>query len=229
MYIAIDTYDRRIFSEDLNRSHVALLDSMVHVAEVHDLETGAHIIRTKKYIKLLAQYAHSKGIYPQELTPNKIEMMYRTAPLHDIGKVGIEDVILKKEGKLTSLEYEVMQTHSLLGKHIINNAIRSYEENDFFIMARNIAEYHHEKWDGTGYPERLSANKIPLESRFMAIADVYDALVSKRVYKEPFPHEKSIAIMIDGRGKHFDPILLDAFVEIQDEFRVVAETYRDNI
>ena len=228
MYIAIDTYDRRIFSEDLNRSHVALLDSMVHVAEVHDIETGAHIVRTKKYIKLLAEYIDSKGMYKNQLSPNIIEMMYRTAPLHDIGKVGIEDAILKKPGKLTAMEYEVMKTHAVLGKHIIDNAISSYEKNDFFVMARNIALYHHEKWDGTGYPDGLKGNEIPLESRFMALSDVYDALVSKRVYKKAFSYENTIKIIIDGRGKHFDPILVDAFVEIQEQFKEIAETYSDN-
>ncbi|WP_373000602.1 CHASE2 domain-containing protein [Sulfurimonas sp.] len=228
LYIIIDTYERRIFSEELNRSHVALLDSMVHVAEVHDIETGAHIIRTKKYIKLLAEHLYSKGIYTKLLSPNSIEMMYRTAPLHDLGKVGIADSILKKKGKLTSSEYEVMKTHSELGGQIINNAILSYKENDFFVMAKNIAQYHHEKWDGSGYPEGLKGNNIPIEARLMAIADVYDALVSRRVYKEPFAYTKTIEIIIDGRGKHFDPVLVDAFLEIQGRFRDIAETYSDN-
>ncbi|NOR58110.1 MAG: CHASE2 domain-containing protein, partial [Sulfurimonas sp.] len=177
LYIIIDTYERKIFSEELNRSHVALLDSMVHVAEVHDIETGAHIVRTKKYIKILAEYLYSKGIYTKILSPRIIDMIYRTAPLHDLGKVGIEDAILKKNGKLTFLEYEIMKTHAELGAHIINNAILSYKENDFFIMAKNIAFYHHEKWDGTGYPDGLMGSEIPIESRLMAIADVYDALV----------------------------------------------------
>ena len=228
LYIIIDTYERKVFSEELNRSHVALLDSMVHVAEVHDIETGAHIIRTKKYIKHLAEHMHKKGVYAQELSPTIIEMMYRTAPLHDLGKVGIEDAILKKPGKLTPIEYEVMKTHAELGMHIINNAISSYKENDFFIMARNIAHYHHEKWDGTGYPKGLKGTEIPLESRFMALADVYDALVSKRVYKASFSYEKTLQIIIDGRGKHFDPFLVDAFIEIEDQFREIAQTYLDN-
>ncbi len=227
LYIIIDTYERKVFSEELNRSHVALLDSMVHVAEVHDIETGAHIIRTKKYIKHLAEHMHKKGVYAQDLSPTIIEMMYRTAPLHDIGKVGIEDAILKKPTKLTPIEYEVMKTHAELGMHIINNAISSYKENDFFIMARNIAHYHHEKWDGTGYPKGLKGTEIPLESRFMALADVYDALVSKRVYKESFSYEKTLQIIIDGRGKHFDPFLVDAFIEIEDQFREIAQTYLD--
>ena len=227
IFIFIDTYDKKEFSEELNRSHIALLDSMSHVAEVHDFETGAHIIRTKKYIKLLAEYIYSKGIYKNELTKDMINMMYITAPMHDIGKVGIADAILKKEGKLTPMEYEVMKTHSELGMHILNNAISSYKENDFFVMSRNIAHYHHEKWDGSGYPEGLKGEEIPLESRFMALSDVYDALVSKRVYKEAFSFEKTVGIIKEGRGTHFDPVLVDAFLEISDKFEKIAEFHRD--
>lgn len=227
LFIFIDMYDRKEFSEELNRSHIAFMDSMSHVAEVHDIETGAHIIRTKKYIKLLSEYIYSKGIYTDLLSKEIINMMYFTAPMHDIGKVGIPDSILKKEGKLTPMEYEVMQTHSDLGRRIINNAIASYKENKFFKMAKNIAHYHHEKWDGSGYPEGLKGDEIPLESRFMAISDVYDALVSKRVYKKAFTLEKTVEIIKEGRGTHFDPVLVDAFLEISDEFHKIAETYRD--
>ena len=227
LFIFIDTYDKKEFSEELNRSHIALLDSMSHVAEVHDFETGAHILRTKKYIKLLAEYIYSKGIYKNELSKSMINMMYITAPMHDIGKVGIADAILKKKGKLTSMEYEVMQTHAELGKHILNNAISSYKENNFFVMAKNIAHYHHEKWDGSGYPEGLKGEEIPLESRFMAISDVYDALVSKRIYKEAFSFEKTVRIIKKGRGTHFDPILVDAFLEICDEFHTITQNHRD--
>jgi len=227
VFIFIDTYDRKEFSEELNRSQIASMDSMSHVAEVHDYETGAHIIRTKKYIKLLAQHIYSKGLYKNQLSKKMIEMMYFTAPMHDIGKVGIADSILKKKGKLTDIEYEVMKSHAKLGMHIIDNAISSYKENDFLVMARNIAHYHHEKWDGSGYPEGLKGEEIPLESRFMAIADVYDALVSKRVYKEAFSFEKTKEIIIKGRAKHFDPVLVDAFLEIDDKFQDIAQTYSD--
>ena len=227
LFIFIDTYDKKEFSEELNRSHIALLDSMSHVAEVHDFETGAHILRTKKYIKLLAEYIYSKGIYRNELTKDMINMMYITAPMHDIGKVGIADAILKKAGKLTPLEYEVMKTHAELGKHILNNAISSYKENDFFVMAKNIAHYHHEKWDGSGYPEGLKGEEIPLESRFMAISDVYDALISNRIYKEAFTFEKTVEMIKNGRGTHFDPVLVDAFLEISDAFHHISQVHRD--
>ena len=227
IFIFIDTYDKKEFSQELNRSHIAFMDSMSHVAEVHDFETGAHIVRTKKYIKHLAEHIYSKGIYKNELSREMIEMMYFTSPMHDIGKIGIADAILKKEGKLTDMEYEVMKTHADLGKHIINNAISSYKGNSFLIMARNIAHYHHEKWDGSGYPEGLKGEEIPLESRFMAISDVYDALVSKRVYKGAFSFEKTVEIIKDGKGTHFDPVLVDAFMEIKEEFYKIAQEYQD--
>ena len=227
IFIFIDTYDKKEFSEELNRSHIAFMDSLSHVAEVHDFETGAHIIRTKKYIKLLAEHIYSKGIYQNELSREMIQMMYFTSAMHDIGKIGIADSILKKEGKLTPMEYEVMKTHSDLGKHIINNAISSYKENDFLIMARNIAHYHHEKWDGSGYPKGLKGEEIPLESRFMAISDVYDALISRRIYKEPYSFEKTAEMIKDGRGTHFDPVLVDAFMEIREEFHKISQEYQD--
>ncbi len=229
-FMIIDSYKKRLYSEELDRSHVALLDSMVHVAEVHDIETGAHIIRTKKYIKLLAEHIFAQPHHPYRKYLSKliIEMMYRTAPLHDIGKVGIPDSVLKKPGKLTMLEYEVMKTHPDLGRHIIKNAMESYEENDFFIMATNIAYTHHEKWDGSGYPEGLKGEEIPLEGRFMAIADVYDALVNKRVYKKAFSYEETYRVIQEGRGTHFDPLLVDAFFEIKNAMKEIAELYEDD-
>lgn len=229
-FFIVDSYRKRLSTEDLNRSHVALLDSMVHVAEVHDVETGAHIVRTKKYIRLLGAYIYSQKKHPYRkfLSLNMIEIMYRTAPLHDIGKVGIPDSVLKKPGKLTELEFDVMKSHPNLGRLIIENAIKSYEENDFFTMAVNIAYTHHEKWDGSGYPEGLKAEEIPLEGRFMAIADVYDALVNHRVYKRKFSYEEAYKIIKEGRGVHFDPLLVDAFFEIKDEFKKISEKYVDH-
>ena len=228
-FMIIDSYHKRLYGEELDRSHVALLDSMVHVAEVHDIETGAHIMRTKKYIKLLSEhiFGQKKHPYYGQLSKLSIEMMYRTAPLHDIGKVGIPDSILKKPGKLTFLEYEVMKSHPDIGRHIIKNAMNSYEENEFFIMAINIAYTHHEKWDGTGYPQGLKEEEIPLEGRLMALADVYDALVNKRVYKKAFSYEETYTIIEEGRGVQFDPLLVDAFFEIKEKMRETSEYYTD--
>ena len=227
LFIFIDTYDRKVFAQELNRSHIALVDSMAYVAEIHDFETGSHIIRTKKYIQTLGEYILSKGVYPKRVTKEMIEMMYATAPMHDIGKVGIPDSILKKKGELTAMEHEVMRNHPNLGKHIINNAIGAYKSNAFFVMARNITHYHHEKWDGTGYPEGLKGEEIPLEARFMTISDVYDALISERVYKDAYSYEKTVRIIKEGRGTSFDPVLVDAFLEITDKFQIIAETYSD--
>jgi len=230
-FFIIDSYRKRLYVEELNRSHSALLDSMVHVAEVHDIETGAHILRTKKYVRALAEHIYKQPHHPYHklLSPLIIEMMYKTAPLHDIGKVGLPDEVLKKPGKLNLAEYKVMQTHPELGRHIITNAMKSYEENEFFTMAINMAYTHHEKWDGSGYPEGLEGESIPLEGRFMAIADVYDALVNRRVYKEEFSYGKTYKIMKEGRGTHFDPLLLDAFFEIKGEFRKISERYHDEM
>jgi len=227
LFIFIDTNDRKVFAQELNRSHIALVDSMAYVAEIHDFETGSHIMRTKKYIQTLGEHILSKGIYSQKVTTKMIEMMYATAPMHDIGKVGIPDSILKKKGKLTALEHEVMRNHPNLGKHIINNAIGAYKSNAFFVMAKNIAHYHHEKWDGTGYPEGLKGEEIPLEARFMAISDVYDALISKRVYKDAYSYETTVKIIKEGSGESFDPVLVDAFLEITDKFQIIAQTYSD--
>jgi len=223
----LEMLERKIFIEELNKSHIALLDSMVHVAEIHDIETGAHIIRTKEYVKILAQYIYDKGIYKDQLSVYKIDIIYRTASLHDLGKVGIPDSILKKPSKLTEMEFEVMKTHPDLGVHIINNAIKSYTENDFFTIGRNIAHYHHEKWDGTGYPVGLKGENIPIEARLMAVADVYDALMNKRVYKKEFSYEDTVSIIKESKGKHFDPVLVDAFLECQEKFKVIASLYAD--
>ena len=226
--IVIDVIEKRVFLEELNQSQIALFDSMVHVAEVHDTDTGEHIVRTKKYVKLLAQSIYDKGLYEDYLNPKKIEMIYQTSALHDIGKVGISDLILKKHGKLTEAEFQVMKTHTKLGKNIIDNAISSYKENDFFVTARNIAYYHHEKYDGSGYPEGLVGTEIPLEARIMAMADVYDALMSKRVYKASFPYEKTRNIILDGRFKHFDPIVIDAFLDKEEDFKAISQQYTRN-
>ena len=225
--IIIDVVEKKIFAEELNQSQVALFDSMVHVAEAHDVETGKHIIRTKEYVRLLAQSIFDRGLYKEYLSNKKIKIMYQTSALHDIGKVGISDAILKKNAKLTEDEFTIMKTHSQLGKNIIDRAISSYKENDFFITARNISYYHHEKYDGTGYPRGLKGGLIPLEARIMALADVYDALMSKRVYKEAFSYEKTKEIILSGSSKHFDPIVVEAFLDKEKEFKYISNKYLD--
>ncbi len=222
----ISDKEKKEFFKELTRSHSAALDSMVMVAETKDFETGAHLIRTKKYIRLLAQYLKNNDIYSDILTDDYIDTIYRASPLHDIGKVGIPDSILKKRGKLDMSEYKIMQNHPYLGMKIISNAIKAYNKNDFLTAAYNIAYYHHERWDGTGYPQKLKGKNIPLEARLMALVDVYDALISRRCYKEPYSFEKSEQIIIEGSGKHFDPKIVDAFIVLKEEFKEIAEDYR---
>ncbi len=225
--IVIEFIEKKMVLEELNKSQIALFDSMVHVAEAHDLETGGHIIRTKNYVKIIAENLYKKGLYQNYLTPKKISIMHHTSALHDIGKVGISDLILKKEGKLDDNEFKIMKTHSRLGKNIIDNAISSYKENDFFTTARNIVYYHHEKFDGSGYPKGLKGEEIPLEARIMALADVYDALMSKRVYKKAFTYEKTKQIIISGVHEHFDPVIVEAFLSSEEEFKKVSSLYID--
>lgn len=219
--------DQKHFYEKMAKANEAMIDSMALVAETRDIETGAHIIRTKEYIRQLAKYLEAKGLYREILTQEYIIDLYHAAPLHDVGKVGIPDNILKKKGKLTDEEFEIMKTHSYLGKRIVENAMKQYQQNDIMRVAQNIAHFHHEKWDGSGYPNGLKGDEIPLEARLMALADVYDALISRRVYKEAFSYEESEKIIIEGRGTHFDPILVDAFVEIKEEYRMIAENIHE--
>jgi adenylate cyclase len=226
-FIKID-HEEKAFVKELSRSNSATLDSMVLVAEMRDLETGAHIIRTKHYIKLLAEYLYERKLYPRDITPYKIDLMFQTAPLHDVGKVGIPDSILLKNAKLSSDEFEIMKTHTEIGRKILANAIDSYRCNDFLQMAQNIAAYHHEKFDGSGYPYGLKGSEIPLEARLMALADVYDALISRRVYKNPIEIERAEAMIIYGSGTHFDPQIIKAFMVLKDEFRAIAEKFQDS-
>ena len=205
--------------------------ALASVAEVRDMETGAHILRTQNYVRVLAQTLARNPQYADVLTPETIDLYSKSAALHDLGKVGIPDAILLKPGKLDPDEWAVMKTHAQLGADAIWQAIRSEPEGEgleFLRMAMEIAHYHHEKWDGSGYPEGLSGTAIPLSARLMAVADVYDALICPRVYKAAMPEEEATRIIVEGRGAHFDPDLADAFLACQEEFRSIAERYRDD-
>lgn len=221
-FIILYYHNRREFKKELNQAHFSAIESMALVVETRDSETGAHIKRTKIYMKIVAEYFYKKNIYKDILTRDFIEILYRATPLHDIGKVGIPDYILKKEGKLTKEEYIIMQEHPTIGNDIIKNAIKENENNLFLQVARNIAYYHHEKWDGSGYPTGLKGKDIPLEARMMALVDVYDALISKRCYKSALTFKESEDIIISGSGGHFDPEIVKAFVDLKDKFREIA-------
>ena len=202
--------------------------TMASLAETRDSETGNHIRRTQFYVKALADKLKTNPRFSAILTESYIDILFKSAPLHDIGKVGIPDRILLKPGRFEPHEFEIMKTHTTLGRDAIEHAERTLGTPvPFLSMAKEIAYSHQEKWDGSGYPQGLSGEDIPLCARLMAVADVYDALISRRVYKDGMPHEKAVQIMIDGRGSHFDPDLIDAFIELQDEFRAIARRFHD--
>ncbi len=203
--------------------------AMASLAETRDNETGNHIRRTQNYVKALARKLQAHPKFAAHLGDDAVEMLYKSAPLHDIGKVGIPDAILLKPGKLTPDEFEIMKTHTTLGRDAIVAAEKLIDAPSTFLrLAREIAHYHQEKWDGSGYPEKLAGEGIPLAARLMAVADVYDALISRRVYKPPFPRERAVAIIREGRGQHFDPDVVDAFLAIEEEFHAIADRYADS-
>ena len=179
-------------------------------------------------MRALAEKLKPNPRFTSFLTDANISTLFKSAPLHDIGKVAIPDRILLKPGKFTPEEFEIMKTHTTLGWEAINNAERMLgTQAEFLSMAKDIALFHQEKWDGSGYPQGRAGDRIPIAARLMAVADVYDALISRRVYKEGMPHEVAVTIIIAGKGQHFDPDMVDAFVEIQEEFRAIAQRYTD--
>jgi len=224
-----ETHKSLKWAEILNKTHEATIGSMATVAETRDPETGAHIIRTQYYVKALAENMSKKNKYKKVLTKDFIELLFKSAPMHDIGKVGVSDSILLKPGKLTDEEFELMKLHTVYGLKMINDAQEKIPENAFLTTAADIAYSHHEKWNGRGYPQGLEGEDIPLSGRLMAVADVYDALISKRHYKAGMPHEKAKSIIVADSGTHFDPDVVDAFVEIEDEFVAIAEEYGDPV
>lgn len=202
--------------------------AMASLAETRDNETGQHILRTKLYVKELANLLSKDNKYKNYLTKENIDLMVASSPLHDIGKVGIPDNILLKPGPLTKEEFEIMKTHTTIGKEAIVRAEKILNKQETFLkLAKEIAHYHHEKWSGKGYPEGLSGEEIPISARIMAVADVYDALTSKRVYKEAFSHDESVEIILNESGRQFDPGVIKAFIQLKDKFKVIAENCRD--
>jgi putative two-component system response regulator len=206
------------------------IHAMASLAETRDNETGNHIRRTQNYVRVLAEKLRHHPRFSHFLDDDKIiELLYKSAPLHDIGKVGIPDKILLKPGRFEPEEFEVMKQHPALGRSAILNA--EYElglEVPFLKYAKEIAYAHQEKWDGSGYPLGLAGDNIPISARLMAVADVYDALISRRVYKEGMSHEQAVQLIIEGRGKHFDPDITDAFLALQDDFIAIAAKFWDS-
>ncbi len=226
--------DKNLFLEqEVQRRTLELQDiqdvtilTMASLAETRDNETGNHIIRTQHYVRALALRLQGHARFAGYLTDRMVELLYKSAPLHDIGKVGIPDRILLKPGKLEAHEFEIMKTHTTQGKEAIESAERRLGKTvPFLVCAKEIAYSHQEKWDGSGYPLGLAGDDIPIAARLMAIADVYDALISRRVYKPAFTHDVAMGIIEEGRGSHFDPDMVDAFLEIALTCKAIAERY----
>ncbi|UCD82752.1 MAG: response regulator [Desulfobacterales bacterium] len=203
------------------------IESLATLAEYRDPETGGHIKRTQNYVKALAVKLKDHPRFRDVLQDDTIELIYLSAPLHDLGKVGVRDNVLLKAGRLTDEEFEEMKKHTIYGEEALRITEQKLAGDSFLHFAREIAFTHQEKWDGSGYPQGLKGDDIPISGRLMALADVYDALISKRVYKPPFPHEKAVEIIVEGKGKHFDPDIVDAFLELEDTFRNIALTFAD--
>jgi len=202
----------------------ALLKTMAELVECRDDITGGHIERTQQGIKILLSGIQKNGLYSDETKNWNIDLLLQSSQLHDVGKISIDDSILKKPGKLTDEEFEAMKKHAAFGEKIIEKIEMLAKENDFLAYAKIFAASHHEKWDGTGYPNGLKENDIPLLGRIMAIADVYDALTSIRPYKKAFSHEEAVRIITEGKGKQFDPALVDVFLQMSDQFREIVNT-----
>jgi CHASE2 domain-containing sensor protein len=205
----------------------ATIESMSSLTETRDPDTGEHIRRTQNYIRLLAEDLKNQPRFSTFLDKETIDLLYKSAPLHDIGKVGVSDRILLKPGRLTDQEFEEMKQHTIYGRNTILAAERKLGNTSFLRIAREIAYTHHERWDGSGYPEGLKGEQIPVPGRLMALVDTYDALTSKRVYKSQIPHEKAVEIITEEKGSHFDPEVVDAFLKVKENFRDIAFTYAD--
>ncbi len=216
-------------TREVNAIQDVTIIAMASLAETRDNDTGNHIRRTQFYVKALAEHLKDHPRFSRFLTDPTINMLYKSAPLHDIGKVGIPDRILLKPGRFTPEEFEIMKTHTTLGRDAIQAAEdRLGMEVEFLHYAKEIAYYHQEKWNGSGYPTGKAGEDIPTSARLMAVADVYDALISRRIYKDGMPHEKAAQIMVADRGTHFDPDVVDAFVELQGEFQAIAARFADS-
>lgn len=214
--------------------------ALAALGEIRDLETGLHIVRTQRSIELLADRLKNHPRFRDALAGGKLQMIVKAAPLHDIGKVGIPDAILQKPGKLTPEEYEVMKSHPVLGANAIENAINNALAGlapavaeqmsgafEFLRVAQEICRGHHEKWDGSGYPAGLVGDDIPVSARLMALADVFDALMSRRVYKDAMAVENVTAFLVEERGRHFDPDVVDAYLDTREQFAEIADRFHD--
>lgn len=212
---------------EVRLTQAVMIEGLGTLAEYRDPETGGHIKRTQNFVKALAVHLQGHPRFRGLLDEEAIELLYLSAPLHDVGKVGVRDQILLKPGRLDEAEFEQMKQHTLFGEEVLRRSEQKLGRSTFLRLAREIAGSHQEKWDGSGYPRGLRGDAIPFAGRLMALADVYDALISKRIYKPPRPHEEAVAIIRAGRSTHFDPDVADAFLALEATFRNIALAYAD--
>lgn len=215
--------------ETIQKLQYAIVHVLADMVERRDGSTGAHLIRTSEYLKVLLKKAQEMNVYDGELCDAAINEYAHASQLHDVGKISIPDVILLKEGKLNTYEYEIMKTHTTVGEEAIRKAMNFVDDSAFLRVAADFIGAHHERWDGSGYPRGLKGEEIPICGRLMAIADVYDALISMRSYKPAFSHEETLRIMNDGDGRHFDPVLMKVFREVHEEFKQISDKYKDDL
>ena len=219
--------DNKVKSEAIAKMQNALLITMADMVESRDSDTGAHVLKTAAYVRIILQGLKRNGYYAEKITDKYMRDVEMSAPLHDVGKINIPDAILNKPGKLTAEEFEIMKTHTTAGQKILDNAISSMEGDNYLKEARNMAAYHHERWDGGGYPEGLHGEVIPLSARIMAIADVFDALSSPRVYKPAYPFDEAVSMIKEGAGTQFDPKCVEVFLESIAEVKKVHKKYQE--
>ncbi len=221
--------ERRVQEQvrEIATAQLATILALAKLSESRDLETGRHLERVREYCKILLERLRRLPKYAAQINPTYIEYIYLASTLHDIGKVGVPDVILLKAGRLTPEEFAVMRSHTRIGAETLKEVDRQYPGNNFIRIGIEIAESHHERWDGTGYPNGLRGEAIPLAGRVLALADVYDAMTSRRVYKEACTHEQSVAAIVNERGQQFDPDLVECFASAQDEFRAIRMRFED--
>ncbi len=218
----------RRLSESTARMQDGLIITMADMVESRDSDTGAHIQKTAAYVRIIVEGLRKKGYYAEKINDKFVSDVVRSAPLHDVGKINISDGILNKPGKLTPEEFEIMKTHTTAGKKILENAISTVQGENYMKEARNMAAYHHERWDGKGYPEGLHGEGIPLSARIMAVADVFDALTSPRIYKPAFSMEQSIDMIKEGAGTQFDPRCVEVFLDSINEVKLVLKKYNQS-
>lgn len=209
------------------QTHTVVIFALARLAESRDPETGAHLERVQHYARELAAQLAGQGHYADQVDAEFIRLVFETSPLHDIGKVAIPDSVLLKPGRLSEPEYQVMKQHTLIGAQTLGAALERFPRARFLHIARDIALAHHERWDGGGYPSGLAGDLIPLAARVVAIADVYDALTSRRVYKAALMHDVACSIILEGSGSHFDPLCVEAFKLASPEFDRIRERFRD--